>query len=126
MLELGERIYNLRKRSALSQEEFADRLGVSRQAVSKWETGQSVPDSEKAAAMAKFFGVSIDYLLGGAEQKDSLAPEGERVVRDEEIRAAFFGGADDDLTEEEMDAMWHDAKDYIQYKLEQRRRLKHG
>ena len=67
MLELGERIYNLRKRSALSQEEFADRLGVSRQAVSKWETGQSVPDSEKAAAMAKFFGVSLDYLLNGEE-----------------------------------------------------------
>lgn len=72
MLELGERIYNLRKRSALSQEEFADRLGVSRQAVSKWETGQSVPDSEKAAAIAKFFGVSLDYLLNGEEAATPL------------------------------------------------------
>ena len=72
MLELGERIYNLRKMSALSQEEFADRLGVSRQAVSKWETGQSVPDSEKAAAMAKFFGVSLDYLLNGEQAATPL------------------------------------------------------
>lgn len=67
MYEFGERIYNLRKKHGLSQEEFADNLGVSRQAVSKWETGQSVPDSEKAAAMAKFFGVSLDWLINGDE-----------------------------------------------------------
>lgn len=67
MYEFGERIYNLRKKSGLSQEEYADRLGVSRQAVSKWETGQSVPDCEKAAAMAKFFGVSLDWLINGEE-----------------------------------------------------------
>ncbi len=73
MLGFGERIYNLRKRSALSQEEFADRLGVSRQAVSKWETGQSVPDSEKAAAMAKFFGVSLDWLINGEEAAAALS-----------------------------------------------------
>lgn len=67
MVEFGERIYNLRKKSGLSQEEFADKLGVSRQAVSKWETGQSVPDSEKAAAIGAFFGVSLDWLINGAE-----------------------------------------------------------
>ena len=67
MYEFGERIYNLRKKSGLSQEEFADRLGVSRQAVSKWETGQSVPDSEKAAAIGAFFGVSLDWLINGTE-----------------------------------------------------------
>ena len=67
MYEFGERIYNLRKKSGLSQEEFADKLGVSRQAVSKWETGQSVPDSEKAAAIGAFFGVSLDWLINGTE-----------------------------------------------------------
>lgn len=67
MYEFGERIYNLRKKSGLSQEDFADKLGVSRQAVSKWETGQSVPDSEKASAIAKFFGVSLDWLINGEE-----------------------------------------------------------
>lgn len=67
MYEFGERIYNLRKKSGLSQEEFADKLGVSRQAVSKWETGQSVPDAEKAAAIGAFFGVSLDWLINGAE-----------------------------------------------------------
>lgn len=67
MYEFGERIYNLRKKSGLSQEEFADKLGVFRQAVSKWETGQSVPDAEKAAAIGAFFGVSLDWLINGAE-----------------------------------------------------------
>ena len=67
MSGFGERIYNLRKKSGLSQEEFADKLGVSRQAVSKWETGQSVPDSEKAAAIGAFFGVSLDWLINGEE-----------------------------------------------------------
>ncbi|MCM1438081.1 MAG: helix-turn-helix domain-containing protein [Roseburia sp.] len=69
MVEFGERIYNLRKKRGLSQEEFADGLGVSRQAVSKWETGQSVPDSEKAAAIGAFFGVSLDWLINGEEVK---------------------------------------------------------
>ena len=71
MYEFGERIYNLRKKSGLSQEEFADKLGVSRQAVSKWETGQSVPDSEKAAAIGAFFGVSLDWLINGTENAAS-------------------------------------------------------
>ena len=75
MYEFGERIYNLRKKSGLSQEEFADKLGVSRQAVSKWETGQSVPDSEKAAAIGAFFGVSLDWLINGAETSAPASAE---------------------------------------------------
>lgn len=75
MVEFGERIYNLRKKSGLSQEEFADKLGVSRQAVSKWETGQSVPDSEKAAAIGAFFGVSLDWLINGVDAPSTAQEE---------------------------------------------------
>ena len=75
MFEFGERIYNLRKKSGLSQEEFADKLGVSRQAVSKWETGQSVPDSEKAAAIGAYFGVSLDWLINGVEPAEPVTAE---------------------------------------------------
>ena len=123
---ISQRIREIRSEKKISQKELAQKLFVSPQAVSKWERNEATPNPEAVAKMAEIFEVSADYLLGRTDQKDSPAPEGERVVRDEEIRAAFFGGADDDLTEEEMDAMWHDAKDYIQYKLEQRRRLKHG
>lgn len=69
---LQETIYTLRKKSGLSQEQLAEVLEVSRQSVSKWESGLSVPDMEKIVAMSKFFGVTTDYLLLG--QGDSTAP----------------------------------------------------
>ena len=66
-MNIGERILNLRKKSGLSQEELAEKLGVSRQSVSKWETGNVMPDIDKAVAMCELFGVSTDYLLKGKE-----------------------------------------------------------
>lgn len=61
---LGERIANLRKSKGISQEELADILLTSRQAVSKWERGESDPDIERLKDIAIYFNVSIDYLLG--------------------------------------------------------------
>lgn len=60
---LGDKIITLRKKSGWTQEAFADQLNVSRQSVSKWESGQSIPDVEKIIQMSQIFGVSIDYLL---------------------------------------------------------------
>jgi len=60
---LSEKITELRKRNGLSQEEFGAEIGVSRQAVSKWEMAQTTPDLSKIMAMSEFFGVSTDFLL---------------------------------------------------------------
>lgn len=60
---LSENLLALRKRRHMTQEEVADRVGVSRQAVAKWESGESLPDIEKASALAKLFGVSLDELM---------------------------------------------------------------
>lgn len=60
---LGENIYNLRKNRKISQEEFADALNTTRQAVSKWERNEAKPDIDKLILIAKLFNVSIDYLL---------------------------------------------------------------
>ncbi|MBQ3571602.1 MAG: helix-turn-helix transcriptional regulator [Clostridia bacterium] len=60
---LGDNISDLRKSAGISQEEFADRLKVSRQAVSKWERNEAYPDTENLIAIAKFFNVSIDDLI---------------------------------------------------------------
>ena len=60
---LAEKIIELRKKNGWSQEELAEKLHVSRQAVSKWEEAQSVPDLNKIISMADIFGVSTDYLL---------------------------------------------------------------
>lgn len=60
---LSEKIYQLRKNSGLSQEQLAEKLNVSRQAISKWESGTAVPESEKLITISNYFGVSVDYLL---------------------------------------------------------------
>ncbi len=66
---LSEKIINLRKSRGWSQEELAERLNVSRQSVSKWESGVSNPDLDKIVAMSALFGVSTDYLLKDASEK---------------------------------------------------------
>lgn len=60
---LAEKIINLRKKSGFSQEELASKLDVSRQSVSKWEGGQSIPDLDKIIKLSQIFGVSTDFLL---------------------------------------------------------------
>ena len=67
---LAEKITEARKKNGWSQEEMAEKLSVSRQAVSKWESAQSTPDLQKVLRLAEIFGVSTDYLL-----KDELKSE---------------------------------------------------
>lgn len=62
-MTLGEKIMRLRQSKGLSQEEFGEKMGVSRQAVSKWETGQAIPDVDKIILMSDIFDVTTDYLL---------------------------------------------------------------
>ena len=64
---LADKIIDLRKKNGWSQEELAEKLDVSRQSVSKWESGMSIPDLNKIIAMSELFGVSTDYLV-----KDTL------------------------------------------------------
>ena len=67
---LADKIMNLRKKAGWSQEELANQLGVSRQAVSKWESGSSIPDLDKILRLSQLFDVSTDYLL-----RDEMEPE---------------------------------------------------
>lgn len=69
-MTLGEKIYQLRKNNGISQTELANQLGVSRQAVSKWELDESAPEIEKLVALAKLFSVSTDFLLGCDEPQE--------------------------------------------------------
>ena len=76
-MNLADRIQYLRKQKGYSQEDLADKVGVSRQAVSKWESEQSTPDLEKVIAMSELFEVTTDYLLKGIEPlpKDVTQPK---------------------------------------------------
>lgn len=66
-MTIADRIQSLRKSKGMSQEELADRVGVSRQAVSKWESEQATPDLDKVVIMSDIFEVTTDYLLKGIE-----------------------------------------------------------
>lgn len=66
-MKFEEKLMKLRKEKALSQEELAEKLSVTRQTISKWELGQTKPDAEKLGEIAKFFEVSTDELLNDSE-----------------------------------------------------------
>lgn len=78
---LADKIANLRKKKGWSQEDLSNEVGVSRQAVSKWESATSIPDLNKIIKLSKIFGVSIDYLLN-----DDLGDDiDEKVIAEEFI-----------------------------------------
>ena len=60
---LSERIYKFRRKSGLSQEQLAEKIGVSRQAISKWESGTSTPELEKLLALSECFHITLDELV---------------------------------------------------------------
>ena len=74
-MNIADRIQHLRKARGLSQEELADQIGVSRQAISKWESAQSFPEIDKIIALSAFFEVTTDYILTGAEQEKPTPPK---------------------------------------------------
>lgn len=76
----GQKIYELRKNARITQEQFAEKLDVSRQAVSKWESDAAYPETDKIIKIAELFGVSCDYLLkSDAEQNDDVLSKRRRA-----------------------------------------------
>ena len=74
-MTIGEKIATLRKQNGMSQEVFSEKLGISRQAVSKWENGTAQPTSENLNQIAKLFGVTVSYLLDDEEMKTEEKPQ---------------------------------------------------
>lgn len=84
-MNFAEKIYHLRTQHKYSQEMLAEKLNVSRQAISKWESGATLPETDKLIALSNFFGVSIDYLLKDQKTQNNL----DRVI------LRFLGSAQD-------------------------------
>ena len=74
-IEIADRLVKLRKKYGYSQEELADKLGLSRQAVSKWERAEASPDTDNLICLAKLYGVSLDELLATDEDVDTIVKE---------------------------------------------------
>ena len=83
-MTFSEKLMDLRRKEGLSQEQLADKLGVTRQSVSKWESGTAMPELQKLIAISELFAVSLDYLVkeNGTEET--------RTERDEEPGRKFF------------------------------------
>ena len=75
-MTFGEKLQSLRQRSGMSQDALAERLDVSRQAVSRWERDETMPETDKVVALADIFGVTTDYLLRPEVERQTL-PEDE-------------------------------------------------
>lgn len=88
-MEFNEKLQELRKQKGLTQEELAERLYVSRTAVSKWESGRGYPNIESLKSIAKYFSVSIDVLLSGDEVL-TIAEE-DHKERETYLRDLVFG-----------------------------------
>jgi len=87
---LGRKIQQLRKDNGMSQEDLASKLTISRQAISKWELGESVPDTENIVQLSKLFGVTTDYLL-----KDDYESETSKIIDEEPDNKAPTETADE-------------------------------
>ena len=85
-MEFGERVKAVRMGAGLTQEQFASRIGVTRQAVSNWENGRNLPDIEVVIALSQTFGVSLDELILGGEDMTRDAGEknnmANKLIRD--------------------------------------------
>lgn len=82
-MKLSEKILSLRKQHGLSQEDLAEKLNVSRQAVSRWEVGSAQPDASNVLQLSRLFGVTADYLLNDNYESDYDVP----AVKNTEISA---------------------------------------
>lgn len=90
-MNIGQKLLELRKSKGLSQEEVADKLNVTRQTISKWETNQSTPDFDKIAPLCELYGISADELLTGKKETNKNAVV-EQVQDQEEIKKKRASG----------------------------------
>ena len=90
-IKIANRLVELRKKNGLSQEQLAEQLGLSRQAVSKWERAEASPDTDNLICLAKIYGISLDELLADDESIDDIR----RNVKEQQKEKGFeFNGED--------------------------------
>lgn len=87
-IQLADRLVTLRKEHKLSQEALAEKLGLSRQAISKWERAEASPDTDNLIALAEIYGVSLDTLLGNNDGESEKAEEKAEPKAEEPVKNA--------------------------------------
>ncbi|MCI2068756.1 MAG: helix-turn-helix domain-containing protein [Bacilli bacterium] len=106
-IEIADRLIELRKKNGFSQEELASKLGLSRQAVSKWERAEASPDTDNLICLAQLYGVSLDELLKTDQSVEDIAAQEKEKQDAAQTNKADMNKEDDEdeetLTPEEKD-----------------------
>lgn len=122
MNNLYERIFSLCSENGIKPGKMCTDLGISRGNISDLKMGRIESlSADKLAKIATYFKVSVDYLLTGEETKKAPTQDGERKIDDRQMKAAFLGGLADGLSDAEIDEYWDDARDYIGFKIHQKK-----
>ena len=90
-MNIGEQLYELRKGKNLSQEEVADKLNVTRQTISKWETNQSTPDFDKIKPLCELYEITADELLTGEKKEKKEQPLNKQEIKQERAQGIAAG-----------------------------------
>ena len=108
-MTLGQRIQEYRKQQGLSQESLGDALGVSRQAVSKWEGDNGIPELDTLVAMSRLFGITVGQLLGVEETFHQEEEHSDRIDEDrlEAILRQYVAEASSYQQEDAWFTRWH-------------------
>lgn len=85
-MNLGERLFELRKAKNLTQDDMAEKLNVTRQTVSKWETNQSTPDFDKIMPLCELFEIGVEELLTGKKPEEKQEQKEEKVLTRQEVK----------------------------------------
>ena len=117
-----ERIFTLLAESGMEQKDFAAKVGIIPQTVTDWKNRKSKSYTKYLPQIADALNTTTEYLLTGKGPKYKSTASVEGAIDEDDIKAAFFNGADPTLTPEERDAMWEDAKEYFRFKISQRRK----
>lgn len=126
MSDLYNRIYDLCQERNISVGKMCNELGISRGNLTELKMDRiKTLKADNLTKISGFFGVSIDYLLG-TETKKAPTQDGERGIDEQNLKVAFFRGADPTLTDEEIDDMWDDAKDLRDLLIMKKRRERDG
>ena len=124
MEDLYKRIEDLCKEKGVTITEMCRESGANRASLTDLKKGRKQGlSADTLSKIATYFNVTVDYLLG-AEAKKAPIDEDEREIDDHKIKAAFLGGLADGLSDEEIDGYWEDARNYIGYKIQQKKNKK--
>ena len=116
------RINGLLAEKGISKRDFYRDCGITSASYSLWNTGKTTPRMKNLEVIANYLETTTDYLLTGLGEKEKAPPqEGEREIDDRQMKAAFLGGLANGLSDEEIDEYWDDARDYIGFKIQQKK-----